>query len=95
MRRMFEIIVALVPLAMTPAVLGLLAEQGGSEMDLVWVAPWIAWSAAFAVFSFVINRKPWPWRRRFASALLLATSVVVILAIGLALTGRLGIAGRF
>jgi small-conductance mechanosensitive channel len=95
MRRTAEIIVALVPLAMTPAVLSLLPEHGGSEMDLVWIAPWIVWSAAFALFSFVLIRKRWPWRRRFGSALLFATSAVVILAIGLALAGRLGIAGRF
>ena len=95
MRRLLEIIVALAPLAMTPAVLWLLAEQGGSEMDLVWLAPWIVWSAAFALFSFVLIRQPWPWRRRLGRALLFATCLVVILAIGSALAGRLRIAGRF
>jgi hypothetical protein len=95
MERVGQTIVALVPLAITPVILWLLAEFGGTEKDVVWAIPWLVWSIAFAAVSIVLIVRPMPWHRKLARATGVASAVVVGLAVLLAIAGQLGVAGRF
>jgi hypothetical protein len=94
MKRLIQIVAALMPLVLTPITLGLFAEYGATEKDVVWIIPWTVWSIVFAACSFFLMLNHWPWKRLFLRATVVATGVVAVLGIIAALAGQLGIGGR-
>jgi len=99
MRRVFRLVLAVAPLAMTPALVHLIAtgalDFGGGEIDLVLVLPWALWSVLFAVSSLVLWRRGWPVLRSTVRSAIVGVAGLLLAAVVLALVGQLGVAGRF
>ena len=89
----------MLPLAITPALLQLLAsgalDLGGGEKDLVWILPWFLWSLLYAISSFVLWRRGWPAFRSIGSSAVVGLAGILLAALLLAVFGQLGVAGRF
>jgi hypothetical protein len=92
-------VVALLPLALVPVLVHLIAngglDLGGGETDLVWVLVWLLWSVLFAISSLVLWHRGWPVARSVVRSMLVGLAGVLMAAILLALFGQLGVAGRF
>ena len=78
--RPLQVLLALLPLLLTPALFFALAEGylnlGGGEKDIVFVIPWLLWSLLFAVSAIVMivrRRGVTQWTLRSA---LLATGIL-------------------
>jgi hypothetical protein len=62
--RPLQVLLALLPLLLTPVLFFALAEGyldlGGGEKDLVMVLPWLLWSLLFAVTAtvLIVRRRP-------------------------------------
>jgi hypothetical protein len=97
MSRAFRFALALLPLALTPALLSLLAEGhlslGAGEKDLVVLFPWILWSFLFAVSSLVSWRRGRPVGPSTVRAAGVGLAGVVLGAAILAAFGQLGVGG--
>lgn len=99
MESLLRLVVALLPLALTPLLVELLASGrlalGGGEKDLVWVLPWLLWSLLFAGGSLVLWRRGRRVLRASLASALVGLTGVLLAALVLALLGQLGVAGRF
>ena len=96
---LLRVVVTLVPLALVPVLLILIAnghlDLGGGEADLVWVLVWLVWSVLFALSSVVLWRRGWSIGRSVVRSMLVGLVGLLLAAILLALVGQLGVAGRF
>lgn len=96
---LIRILTALLPLALVPVLVHLIAygtiDLGGGEKDLVLVLPWFVWSLVFAVSALYLWRRGWSLSRSLLRASLLGLLVVFLAAVTLALIGQLGVGGRF
>lgn len=85
MSRFLQVIVALIPLSLTPALVYLLAEGvldfGGGEKDVLLALPWLIWSIVFALCSFVLIYHRWGIARWSLRSAIIATTGVVGLGI--------------
>ena len=76
-----RIVVALVPLALTPALVWLLAEGylnlGGGEKDILMALPWMLWSLIFAIVTMVFGSKGRTLGRSLGTASLWASGILV------------------
>ncbi len=98
-RNLARTVVALLPLALTPLLLHLIAygviDLGGGEKDIVWLFPWALWSLIFAATSFYLWQRGWSAGRAFVRATLIGLAGIGAAALVLAAAGKLGVAGRF
>lgn len=98
MRGLVRVVVALLPLALVPVVVHLIAggqiDLGGGEKGLVWVLPWLLWSLLFGTSSFVLWHRGWSVRRSTVWSAVVGLVGVLIAAMILAAFGQLGVAGR-
>ena len=96
MTRFFHVVLALVPLLLTPALIYALAEGvldfGGGEKDILLALPWLIWSLAFAICSFVLIYRRWELGRWIVRSALVATSILVGLGIVVYAGSYLGLA---
>jgi hypothetical protein len=94
-----RLLLALLPLILTPALGFLLAEGhvdlGGGEKDALWVLPWAIWSLLYAASSFVLWARHWPWQRALPRSAAVATAGILAGGLALVLIGQLGSCGRF
>ena len=78
-----RIAVSLLPLALTPAIIWLLAEGyvslGGGEKDLIIALPWLVWSIFFAAAFLIGSRRGLPISKAGLRALGWATGLIVLL----------------
>jgi hypothetical protein len=85
MSRPIQFLVAAIPLLLTPLLIYGLAEGvldfGGGEKDILLALPWLIWSLAFAVSSFILICKRWTLSRWLLRSALLATTVLLGLGI--------------
>ena len=99
MNRLIRIATAILPLALAPLLLWLIAgghiDLGGGEKDLVWILPWVLWSLVFAVSCFVLWWRGWTHARSLRRSALIGFGSVLLAGIILAAFGQLGIAGLF
>lgn len=99
MRSLPRVIIALLPLALVPVLVHLIAsgrlDLGGGEKDLVWVLPWLLWSLLFAASSLVLWRRGWSLSSSLLGSSLVGLAGVLVAGILLAALGQLGVAGRF
>lgn len=99
MHSALRVIAALFPLALAPVLVILIAngelDLGGGEKDLVWILPWLLWSIIFAVSSFILWYRGWPFWRSSTRSAVAGLGGLVITALILATFGQLGIGGRF
>lgn len=97
MSALARLILAFAPLALTPALVHLLADGdldlGGGEKDLVLVLPWLLGSGLFAAASLLLWRRGWPLARASLGAAALAGAGILLAAALLAGLGLLGIRG--
>lgn len=81
MARFFQVILALIPLLLTPALIYGLAEGfldfGGGEKDIVLALPWLIWSVVFASCSFVLIYHRWSIGRWTVRSAVIASAVLV------------------
>ena len=94
-----RITTALIPLALVPVLVNLIAngriDLGGGEKDLVWILPWSLWSLLFAASAMVLWRRGWSLSRSLVRSAIIGFSGVLLAAALLALFSQLGVAGRF
>lgn len=85
MARFFQVVLALAPLLLTPALIYGLAEGvldfGGGEKDIILALPWLLWSIVFAICSFVLIYHRWGIGRWTLRSALIATTVLIGLGI--------------
>lgn len=85
MPRYLQVLLALTPLLMTPALLYVLAEGfldfGGGEKDIILTLPWFIWSLVFAICSFFLICRRWGMTRWVVVSALIATIGVVGLGV--------------
>lgn len=78
--RFFRVGLCLLPLALTPSWIFLIAEGylnfGGGEKDLLLVIPWIVWSALFLVIGVIAWVRGLSWKRGLAWSAGGATAVL-------------------
>ena len=96
---MLRVAIALLPLALAPVLLYLIAggqlNFGAGEKDLIWVFPWLLWSMLFAVSSFILWHRGWSVSRSIVGSAVVGLAGLILTALLLAALGRLGVAGRF
>jgi len=96
-RAFFRAGICLLPLAVTPIWIFLIAEGflnfGGGEKDLFLVIPWLVWSALFLVIGVVAWVRGLSWTRGLAWSAAGATASLVVVGTGLLLfaSGLLGV----
>ena len=94
--RLGHILLALVPVLVTPALVFAVAEGwlnfGGGEKDLVLAIPYVVWALVFAGVYIVLILKRWSLRRWINRSLVVSIGVICYLAIVAFLTSSLGIA---
>jgi hypothetical protein len=99
MPTLLRCVVALLPLAVTPILLQLIAEGrldlGGGEKDLVVLFPWVLWSLLFAGSSFFLWYRGTPVMRASTWAALIGIAGLLAAAVLLASVGQLGVGGVF
>jgi len=85
MSKFLQVILALIPLLLTPALVYLLAEGvldfGGGEKDIILALPWLIWSMVFAISSLVLIYHRWRVTRWVRRAVLIATFVLIGLGV--------------
>jgi hypothetical protein len=85
MSRFPHVILALIPLLLTPLLVLALAEGvvdfGGGEKDVLLALPWLIWSIVFALCAFLLIYHRWPIARWTLRSALVATTVLFGLAI--------------
>ena len=85
MSRFLQIILALIPFLLTPALIYGLAEGvlnfGGGEKDIILALPWLIWSVLFAICSFVLIYHRWGTARWILRSAVIATMVLVGLGV--------------
>ena len=88
-RAFFRAGICLLPLAVTPIWIFLIAEGflnfGGGEKDLFLVIPWLVWSALFLVIGVVAWVRGLSWTRGLAWSAAGATASLVVVGTGLLL----------
>ena len=86
---------ALLPLALTPALVFLLAEGlidfGGGEKDLILAIPYVLWTAIFAVSSVVLILKRWTLRRWLKRSFLISVAAIMLVWLIALLMNWLGV----
>ncbi len=96
---MLRAAIALIPLALTPVWLHLIAsgalDLGGGEKDVIWLFPWLLWSVLFAISSFVLWQRGWPIGRSTGRSVAVGFVGVLLAGALLAAIGQLGVGGRF
>ena len=96
MHRFLQVVLALVPLLLTPAIIYALAEGfvdfGGGEKDILLAFPWLIWSLLFAVCAFVLIYRRWSVAGWILRSAIVATTALVGLAIVAYVGSFLGIA---
>lgn len=87
MKKLYHLVIAAIPILVTPAVFYILAEGwfdfGGGEKDIILAFPYFLWALIFCISSlvFIIKRKPLrEWLLRSAIISIVATLVLGILA---------------
>lgn len=96
-RYFFRAGLCLLPLAMTPVWVYLIADGylnfGGGEKDLFLVIPWIVWSGIFLLISVAAWVRGLPWKRGLVWSAAAATAILVVAWTGLFLfaSGLLGV----
>jgi hypothetical protein len=83
MPRLLQVLLATVPLLLTPALVYALAEGwlnlGGGEKDILLAFPWLIWSVVFALCSYVLIYRRWTVGRWLRRSALFATGLLGIL----------------
>jgi len=96
MARFLQVVLALLPLLLTPAIIYGLAEGvvdfGGGEKDIMLALPWLIWSFVFAMCSLVLIYRRWDIRRWTLRSALISTTVLFGLGVIAYAGGFLGIA---
>lgn len=96
MTRIAQVILALIPLLLTPLLVLALAEGvvdfGGGEKDVLLALPWLVWSMVFALCAFVLIYHGWAIARWTPRSAIVATAVVLGLAVVLYAGSFLGVA---
>lgn len=96
MTRIAQVILALIPLLLTPLLVLALAEGvvdfGGGEKDVLLALPWLVWSMVFALCAFVLIYHGWAIARWAPRSAIVATAVVLGLAVVLYAGSFLGVA---
>ena len=99
MNRLFRIATAILPLALAPLLLWLIAgghvDLGGGEKDLIWILPWVLWSLVFAMSCLFLWHRGWPHSRSLLRSAIIGFGSVLLAGIVLAAFGQLGVAGLF
>ena len=96
-RSFFRAGICLLPLAVTPIWIFLIAEGslnfGGGEKDLFLVIPWLVWSALFLAIGVVAWVRGLSWTRGLAWSAGGAAAILVVVGTGLLLwaSGLLGV----
>lgn len=83
MKPVFRFGISVLPLALTPGLVWLLAEGyvnlGGGEKDILMALPWMVWSAFFAAAFFVATRKGYSLSTAVLRAVSWATGLIIFL----------------
>jgi hypothetical protein len=81
MNRFSQLVLALLPLLLTPVIGFLLAEgmlnAGGGEKDILWAFVWAAWSIGFAVTSMFLIYRRWAVTRWLLRSALVSTGILL------------------
>ena len=96
MPRFLQVVMASVPLLVTPVLIYGLAEGildfGGGEKDILLALPWLIWSVVFALCSFILIYHRWAIGRWVLRSALISTGVLVELGLIAYVGSFLGIA---
>lgn len=83
MSKLSQVVLALLPLILTPALAFVLAEGvlnlGGGEKDILWAFAWAFWSAVFATSSIFLIYRNWAIDRWALRSTLVSTGVMLVL----------------
>jgi hypothetical protein len=87
MTRFVQAVLATIPVLLTPVLIYALAEGildfGGGEKDILLAAPWLIWSATFALCSYVLIYRRWLVRKWVLRSGIVSTGL--LLGLGLIL----------
>jgi hypothetical protein len=94
-----RVLLALLPLFLTPALGFLLAggylNLGGGEKDIILVLPWAFCSLVYGVSCFFLWYRGWPLRRATFASIIVTIVALLFAGLALILFGQLGVLGLF
>lgn len=93
--RVLHVVIAMVPLVLSPLVLFSLAEGwvdlGGGEKDVLFVIPYLIGSLTFSICGLVLVAKRWPLARWVKRSIAVSVGLLLGLAMVAFVTSWLGI----
>src|SRR2546428_11408407 len=99
MRAIIRVLVALLPLFLTPVLGFLLAagylNLGGGEKDIIVVLPWAFCSLVYGISCLLFWYRRWPLGRSTFLSVIIAFAGLILAGLAFALIGHLGVGGRF